>query len=315
MREPADRACRFGAVAAGSRSGALTRQMREGGYDMKHRVVNSGELEIRFPDPHLAARPRDGEDDILDQFVSEAASSLEELEGATLRIESDETRDEALRTVRHILHNLKGESGMMDMPLFSDVCHQAESVLDEHESRGVCPTDFLLGVKDWLQTAIQCIASGQACGSPDAHPYPQVRVDQAPRHEGLRTLIVEDDFTSRLLLQELLKGYGPSHVAVNGREAVEAVRAALEAQDPYDLICLDIMMPEMDGQQALREIRNLEEARGVMPSNRARVVMTTALSDLKNVSNAYHSLCDAYLTKPIEKVRLLEELRRQDLIP
>ena len=131
----------------------------------------------------------------------------------------------------------------------------------------------------------------------------------------MKTLIVEDDFTSRLLLQELLKSYGPSHIAVNGKEAVEAVRIALEAKEHYDLICLDIMMPEMDGQQALREIRNIEEAQGVFSSDGAKIVMTTALGDLKNVIAAYKSLCDAYVSKPIRKAKLLEELRKLKLIP
>ena len=131
----------------------------------------------------------------------------------------------------------------------------------------------------------------------------------------MKTLIVEDDFTSRLLLQELLKSYGPSHIAVNGKEAVEAVRIALEAKEHYDLICLDIMMPVMDGQQALREIRNIEEAQGVFSSDGAKIVMTTALGDLKNVIAAYKSLCDAYVSKPIRKAKLLEELRKLKLIP
>jgi two-component system chemotaxis response regulator CheY len=130
----------------------------------------------------------------------------------------------------------------------------------------------------------------------------------------MKTLIVEDDFTSRLLLQELLKSYGPSHIAVNGKEAVEAVRFALEVGEPYDLICLDIMMPEMDGQEALQKIREQEEARGILSSKGAKIVMTTALADLKNVSAAYHSLCDAYLTKPIQKAKLIEELRKLALI-
>jgi len=102
----------------------------------------------------------------------------------------------------------------------------------------------------------------------------------------MKTLIVEDDFTSRLLLQELLKSYGPCHIAVNGKEAVEATAAALE-DEPYDLICLDIMMPEMDGQEALRRIREQEEARDILSSNGAKIVMTTALDDIKNVSAAY----------------------------
>jgi two-component system chemotaxis response regulator CheY len=130
----------------------------------------------------------------------------------------------------------------------------------------------------------------------------------------MKTLIAEDDLTSRLLMQEFLKSYGRSDVAVNGKEAVEAVRAALDGAEPYDLICLDIMMPEMDGQDALREIRTLEEARGIISPNGAKIVMTTALADMKNVFAAYARLCDAYLTKPVQKAKLLGELRRLELI-
>lgn len=130
----------------------------------------------------------------------------------------------------------------------------------------------------------------------------------------MKTLIVEDDFTSRLLLQALLKDYGPSHIAVDGKKAVEAVRLALDADEPYDLICLDIMMPRMDGQEALKEIRALEKDKGIAYIGGAKIVMTTALSDVKNVSTSYHSLCDAYLTKPINKTKLLEELRKLKLI-
>ncbi len=130
----------------------------------------------------------------------------------------------------------------------------------------------------------------------------------------MKTLIVEDDFTSRLLLQELLKQHGPVHIAVNGKEAVEAVRLALEANEPYDFICLDIMMPEMDGQQALRHIRELEAGKGLLSANAAKIVMTTALNDMKNVCHAYAGLCDSYLVKPIEKTKLGQELRKLGLL-
>ena len=130
----------------------------------------------------------------------------------------------------------------------------------------------------------------------------------------MKTLIVEDDFTSRLLLQELLKSYGDSHIAVNGKEAVDAVRLALQTDEPYDLICLDIMMPEMDGQEALWQIREQEEAKGILSTRGAKIVMTTTHSDMKNLSAAFNSLCDAYLTKPIEKAKLIEELRKLELI-
>jgi two-component system, chemotaxis family, chemotaxis protein CheY len=130
----------------------------------------------------------------------------------------------------------------------------------------------------------------------------------------MKTLIVEDDNTSHLLLSEILKSFGPAQRAMNGKEAVEAVRTALESGEPYDLICLDIMMPEMDGQEALQQIRALEKAREVLSSSRAKIIMTTALSDPRNVVEAFSGLADAYLVKPIDKARLLGELRKLKLI-
>ena len=59
----------------------------------------------------------------------------------------------------------------------------------------------------------------------------------------MKTLIAEDDLTSRLLLEGFVKSYGPCQIALNGKEAVEAVRVALKAGEYYQLICLDIEMP------------------------------------------------------------------------
>src|ERR1700761_8720348 len=92
-------------------------------------------------------------------------------------------------------------------------------------------------------------------------------VEDQPLHEAaapLRMLLVEDDFTSRLMLQTFLSRYGECHVAVNGREAVEAVRSALERYQRYDLICMDIVMPEMNGREAVRRVRALEEEHGIL---------------------------------------------------
>ena len=130
-----------------------------------------------------------------------------------------------------------------------------------------------------------------------------------------KTLIVEDDFTSRLLLQEFLKAYGLPHIAVNGKEAVEAVRAALETGEPYRLICLDIIMPEMDGQTALKQIRKLEENKGIFSTDGAKIIMTTAHGTPEQVQKAFMGLCDGFLVKPVSKMKMEEELRKLGLIP
>ena len=130
----------------------------------------------------------------------------------------------------------------------------------------------------------------------------------------MKTLIVEDELTSRVMLREILKRYGSPHVAMNGKQGVDAVRTALESGDPYDLVCLDIMMPEMDGQEALKQIRQLEQDAGLNAEKRARVIMTTAHADRDNVLAAIQSQCDYFLVKPIDKRALLDELRRLGLI-
>jgi|SRR5271166_234819 len=130
----------------------------------------------------------------------------------------------------------------------------------------------------------------------------------------MRTLIVEDDFTSRLLLQSFLSKYGECHIAVNGKEAVAAFRAAQEHGSLYDLICMDIMIPEMDGQTAVKEIRALEQVRGTSSTHGAKIIMTTALDDVENVVEAFKSLCDAYVFKPIDTGKLLGHMKSLNLI-
>jgi len=103
-------------------------------------------------------------------------------------------------------------------------------------------------------------------------------------------------------------------VAPNGTKALEAVQASLEQDTPFDLITLDIMMPEMDGQDALIRIRALEQQKGIPQNQRAKVVMTSALDDSKNVLLAQEHQCDAYLVKPIRVDTFLTQLRSLGLI-
>ena len=130
----------------------------------------------------------------------------------------------------------------------------------------------------------------------------------------MRALVVEDDLTSRTLLQNMLKPYGTIDVAVNGREAVEMFGRALREQDTYDLACVDIMMPEMDGHATLKAFRDMEGEYNLDEADAVRVIMTTSLADLENVQQAIEKRCDSYLVKPIQKDRLLQELQNFQLI-
>ncbi|MGC9518526.1 MAG: response regulator [Desulfuromonadaceae bacterium] len=125
----------------------------------------------------------------------------------------------------------------------------------------------------------------------------------------MRILIAEDELTSRLILQKILQDFGSTSTVVNGEEAVIAARLAFEEGAPYDLICLDVMMPELDGLEALRRIRALEEERGITSSRGAKVVMVSALDDPKNIVAAFKGLCDAYVIKPVDRAEMLKKLQ------
>ena len=75
----------------------------------------------------------------------------------------------------------------------------------------------------------------------------------------MKILLAEDDFVTRKFMVNFLSKYGECDVTVDGMEAVDAFMMALEDEEPYDLVCLDIMMPVMDGYQALVAIRKLEK--------------------------------------------------------
>jgi two-component system chemotaxis response regulator CheY len=132
----------------------------------------------------------------------------------------------------------------------------------------------------------------------------------------MKILIVEDDFVARRTLKEILTPYGECDVVVDGEEAIQAFQMAWDEKRPYDLICMDIMMPHVDGQESLRQIREIEWDMGVKGADEVRVIMISALDDPKTVVDAfYKGGATSYIVKPIQKKKLLEEIRSFGLIP
>jgi len=131
----------------------------------------------------------------------------------------------------------------------------------------------------------------------------------------MRILIVEDEFVSRRVLKEYLSPYGDCDVVVDGEEAIEAFRLAWDEGNPYNLICLDIMMPNMDGQEALKRMRDFEKERGVKGPSEAKIIMVTALDDPKSVVEAfYKGGATSYIVKPLDRAKLIQEIRSFGLI-
>ena len=143
----------------------------------------------------------------------------------------------------------------------------------------------------------------------------QACLESKLKDRSMKTLIAEDDFTSRLFLRKILEPYGPCQLAADGWQAMEYIRTAQRLKKYYDLICLDIMMPRMDGLTVLKNIRDLEKEQEPGIKSRAKIVMTTALADRDNVIKACKHQCDGYIIKPIDKKNLLDTLKNLGLIP
>ena len=130
----------------------------------------------------------------------------------------------------------------------------------------------------------------------------------------MRILLAEDDFVTRKFMSNFLSKYGECDVTVDGMEAVDAFMMALEEDEPYDLVCLDVMMPVLDGYQVLKAIRDIEMERGTPREKRVKVIMTTALNEERNVKMAFDLGCEAYSGKPVDTEKFEKVLKKLGLI-
>mgnify|MGYP001306805341 FL=1 len=123
-----------------------------------------------------------------------------------------------------------------------------------------------------------------------------------------RFLILEDDPVSSTLMKKYLDPFGDCTLVVDGKEAIETFERAVSAGSIYQLLLLDIMVPEVHGKDVLKRIREIEEQYRVPKDRRSRVIMTSALSDTSNVVESFKNKCNSYLVKPIDKKRIIHEL-------
>ncbi|MBF0519713.1 MAG: response regulator [Nitrospirae bacterium] len=129
----------------------------------------------------------------------------------------------------------------------------------------------------------------------------------------MRILVAEDDFASRTMLQRFLEDYGDVDVVINGAEAVSAFTLAFDSNQPYDVICLDVMMPVMDGLTALGKMRIKEKSMKITSENEAKIIITTALDFLQNCHTTSRNRlvrCNDYIIKPIDLEKMAEILEK-----
>ena len=130
----------------------------------------------------------------------------------------------------------------------------------------------------------------------------------------MRVLIAEDDFVSQKFMLGFLSKYGECDLTVDGMEAIDAFAMALEEKKAYDLICLDIMMPVLNGYQVLKRMRDLETELEIPDDKKAKIIVTTALNERRNVVKAFELGCTAYAGKPINYRKFEKVMKKMALI-
>ncbi|MCP5052857.1 MAG: response regulator [bacterium] len=289
--------------------------------------------------------------EILNEFIIEANELLGVAEEDILEIEVSSDQEIVNRIFR-AFHTVKGNAAMIGLDDLAALAHEAEDMLTKVRSGVLTPdktmTDLLLKVVDSLKqlledakggvetsvdikgvvAALKRAAKQEEKGEPESQtglqpePEPEPPPEPAPeavagKAESLKILVAEDDYTSRKIIRLMLSNYGHVDGVVNGEEAVDAFRASYESSpaEPYHLVCMDIMMPELDGMEAVKQIRAIERELGVSLVNECVIFMTTALDDPKTVIRSlYKSGATAYLVKPVNKEDLEKELHKQSLI-
>ncbi len=125
----------------------------------------------------------------------------------------------------------------------------------------------------------------------------------------MKILIVDDDVISRKMLRAIMSSYGHCDLAASGSEALDCIEQAIREKYQYDIIMLDIDMPDASGQVVLTKIRALEEANGIFGLDQVKIIMATSMHDSRSIMTAFNNGCEGYITKPYDVVRIDKKLR------
>lgn len=115
----------------------------------------------------------------------------------------------------------------------------------------------------------------------------------------MKSLVIDDQVTARMLLKCLLEDMGQVVEGPTAAAGIGAYRAALRGDRPFDLVCIDIGLPDLSGLEVVKEIRCTEAAQGLMPGDGAKVIVITASEDPAHADAAEQARVDAFLRKPL----------------
>ena len=128
----------------------------------------------------------------------------------------------------------------------------------------------------------------------------------------MKILVVDDEVVGRKKLIYFLRQFGECDAAESSTIAIQKVAEALGLGTPYDLITLDIVMPEIDGFRILIKIREMEKLhfeKTARPPRKSKIMMVTSRSDKNLIVGCMKAGADNYLVKPSDRETIVEKLR------
>jgi len=267
------------------------------------------------------------ESELTREFLAEYVEHLNGIRTDLLAMAKGgaEVDGERVKRLLRAIHALRG-AAFLGLGKIGEIAHEMENTWIRMAARNTVPRPFelrgLLLAAEKLQELIKNPGgSNQAdVGGLLATLSATLKADDsAPARaesgeKTLRSLVVEDDPPSVLLLKTFLGRYGQCDTASNGREGVDACRAAIAEERGYDLICMDLIMPETGGREAVQQVRMLEQSAGYAAGAGAKIVMMTAVDDIREVIRCFQEFSDAYLNKPVNLPVFLRQLRTWELI-
>ena len=273
---------------------------------MGNKKITPGGFNCELPSPQTVVIENIVED-VLATYIEEMDSLLSRLELAAMSLESDSDFDEAFAEVRRVLHSIKGDSGMCGVTDLQKVCHELESEFDELQKKGSL-ADTLLKVKDWMDGVIHHLSLT------DVKEERRKEMQQNKSKPKLKALVIDDDTVCRERLKMLMQDFFDCTFACNGREGLLMYKKSLQEGAPYQLITLDINMPEMNGHETLEAVRKLEEQHGIQGLDVVKVIMTTSENSSNHVFAAFREGCEAYVVKADMGDKLLDAVVQLGLL-
>lgn len=276
--------------------------------------------------------PRIIDQELLDEIISEFRQNIEDAIRHILLLEKNYEDTESVSALFRIFHTIKGNAGAVGFEKIMRLSHEAENLLDNIREKTLEINsqiiETLLMSADVLTALVDEVGGGTLFDERKLNDFMNTISSylspEAPRDAPftlktkevsfMRILIVDDEFVSRKKAQKILSQYGECDVAVDGTEAVEAFRLAHEEGNPYDFITMDILMPDMDGIEALKRIRKWEESRNIQLGKGVKVVMLTASKTSDSVLSSFNEGCEAYVVKPFDKEGLTKAMSELGLV-